>query len=588
MPDKLSKYSYASIKAIPSGEFVVGESYEIIYRHTFEAGGGGHFVFFKGDFSSEVANDPEEGVYLCLDEDPSGESYVLIRRLQGFICPHDFGAFGKEGVNDSTAIHAANNYAALVGLPLRFSNKTYFVGDASFVIEASKTSWFSDGLTLIKFSGFESRKKYAVRVVGSGSYVATVRLVKAFIKNIGIFANVQKGSELEGVGLELSGGTSATRLSSGSFDHISIQGFKTSVKFNDYCWKITLNNARLMWGVIETPSETQEFGENMVLRDCFIADTSGEFSRFNKGEWKFYGTSFDNAPFSSHNDAVLDFEGGHIENPLSQSSEPRFAEAYNFSSISFNATWIATNNRAIARPPFFCDTSVAKPSGLYFNTCKWVCYAEYDTREGGSNAGAMSHNFLVEGEGTVRSNNWTFLNWQDWLAIPLARSSNRLFNGDFERGDLRAWSVSEGLGGGTGIFEVNAVTGEGQRGAYCAEIRALHLGSHAFGGSLHQSIAVKPGDQIAGGLRLKSNWASVAGAGFFQVSLLYKSADGQLLLDKVVKKYNEQLSDWQYRQVGGIVPEGVSTVELTVIVLANEAAEDVSVWLDDAHITVYG
>ncbi|WP_096087115.1 hypothetical protein [Agaribacterium haliotis] len=582
----VEEMSYAQVKALSASVFRPGFVYALAYRDHPLAGGGGNFIYMPGDFSQLVKVDPLEGVYVRLNEDSDAERGVLVRQYHGAICPHWFGARGQDEFNDSAAIYAANDFAAHSARPLRFQNKTYYVGRASFDIQAFSTSWFSEGYCLIKFDGFAEDKNYALRVLGTDSYLSTVRLAKPFIANIGIFGTPTKNEEIEGVGVVLSGNSTETRLSSGSFDYLSVQGFRTALKFNDHCWKITFNNARLGWGIIETPNSIQDFGESMIFRDCFFYDTSGEFSEFRRGEWKFFGCSFDNAPIRASNDVILDVYGGHFENPKSKSEAPMFAEAYNEATIRLDGTWVGLNNRAVKAPPFLCMTKPGLPVGISFHNCKWICYDQYDVVEGGANGGELNHQFLVDGGGRVTARGWNFLNWRDWLAIPMSVSSNVLVNADFASGDLTGWAQAIAHLNGVGTFDVEITKSSGKGGTPCAELIATCQSGQAYGGTIQQSVSVRPGEQIAGGIWLKNNWDASNNAGLLIVSIVYKDAQGVVVNEIRYAPYTKMLSDWTYRRVGGIVPVGAVSAALRVEVHANIGQRHVTAWVDEAHLSV--
>ena len=184
---------------------------------------------------------------------------------------------------------------------------------------------------------------------------------------------------------------------------MSVQGFKRTFRFNDHCWKVSVNNCRTIGGYIETPSSTVDFGECMVLRDCFFADSSGQFSNFRKGEWRCFGTSFDNQPFATWSDTIFSMNQCHIENPNNQSTSVNFVESNSLSKIMIRDSWITTNNRALIKPPLTSNAPDTTTGGIFLDNVTWNMNGDYDPQGNG-----YAHNYIIGGTGRsgVKGMHW--------------------------------------------------------------------------------------------------------------------------------------------------------------------------------------
>lgn len=70
-------------------------------------GGEGVFDWLEGDFTSQVALDTQNGIYVPSDSDPTGENGVWRRRHNGSLNVKYFGAIGNGVADDTVAIQAA-------------------------------------------------------------------------------------------------------------------------------------------------------------------------------------------------------------------------------------------------------------------------------------------------------------------------------------------------------------------------------------------------------------------------------------------------------------------------------------------------
>ena len=549
------------------------------------AGGrSGTFEYLVGDYSAEVADDTLEGVYVELDS-VDASAGVLKRVLDGCVTLEMFGAVPNgtlaNASANSAAFLSAKTLAEAYDIAIDMAGRTYLFVGQSFVINVSKTQLISsNGKARMIFHSVGTGIPYAVKLIGMDSYTSTYKLTREFINHVDILSTAAKGSELDCAGLEL-GSTSATeRISSGSLSNFSIQGFKTTIRYRDNCWKIAHNNLRLMWGIIETPTAANDFGECMTFNDCFVADSNGVFSEFNKGEWKFFGTSFDNAPFRSNNDTIMDFFGSHVENPNSTSLTITFAEANDVSCINFHGSWITTNNRALQKPPFTSNVSLAKTGGIHFDKCTWNMNGDYEPKNYG-----YLHNFIIGGSGQSSCKGMHFLGYQNYFAQPISPSANMIANGNFETGTVSGWSIKDIGTEGSLVATVDTVNPHS--GTYAAKLTATYPGGGSVhGGELFQRLPVSGNDIVAGGIYYRNDWNPGSTDGLFQVILYFRTAMGELVEEFVEQRIQTLVESYGYIHVGKIVPIGACYCDVSIQVLSNLDAPLVNAWIDDVHVDV--
>lgn len=87
--------------------------------------GGGIFVWQNTDLSAEVASDPQMGIYVPPNSDPTGASGAWVRQYEGGVNVEWFGAKGDGVTDDSAALSACFSYAKTVGLAVKCGGSTY-------------------------------------------------------------------------------------------------------------------------------------------------------------------------------------------------------------------------------------------------------------------------------------------------------------------------------------------------------------------------------------------------------------------------------------------------------------------------------
>jgi hypothetical protein len=118
------------------------------YVFSLNAGGrSGTFDVVAGDFSTELAADTENGIYVGQADDPTALTKVARRRIESTINITWFGAVGDGTTDDTLAIQAACVYAdSLVGFRLDFDQ-------GSYKITVSSVLWPLEPTPLYTFSG---------------------------------------------------------------------------------------------------------------------------------------------------------------------------------------------------------------------------------------------------------------------------------------------------------------------------------------------------------------------------------------------------------------------------------------------------
>lgn len=81
--------------------------------YLFESGREGMFVFYSSDLSTEVAADPEEGVYVTPDSDATGVSGAWVRQFTKLSVEYFGASASATRAANTTAIQAAINFAQL-------------------------------------------------------------------------------------------------------------------------------------------------------------------------------------------------------------------------------------------------------------------------------------------------------------------------------------------------------------------------------------------------------------------------------------------------------------------------------------------
>ena len=508
---------------------------------------------------------------------PTTDGNTLVGMFpNGYVTPEHAGAAAAYNVYAGDKIAVANAVAAALNMPLVFFKPNYNMGTDSFIIDGFATSWEGRG-------GQPSRlywdsvpaEGYGLLIKGEDVYEANDRMAKSFITHLNLSGG-PKNSEFTASAIQIGTGASEDKVSCGSIDYVSVRGFKTTFEFTDYVWKFHITNSRTIGGVIKMPpsawNAAVDFGECMVIRDCFFADTSNTPVYFTRGEWHILGSSFNNIPIVTERDAIVYWEG-HIENPNNSLTTFKYVEVTGASLFCITKSWVPNNNRAFDEPYFISDATEGKTGGLIMRDCTYNMSGDYNVR----GSGYAPHDYLVDGVGRVAIQNPHYLGFVDYYIPPVSKYTNMMANGDCESSDMSVYHKREFLGGNATSSDLvlTSETVDGSItpnwGSRFGKIQVTYAGDGGLQGlEVGQYFACKPGDIYTGGVYIRNDWDASNDAGLFQVIIYYNDALGNRKLgDKVEARVETLQNDWQYVRIGGIVPKGCTNIRTCVQVLYN-------------------
>lgn len=587
-----SVFEAISADEIRLGELVETVSYLGDFADQKKAYGGNTYLKISGQsYTQDLCR------YIYTDD---GNTLVALFP-DGIVTPEQAGAKPVTTFNSGDAISVANAVATALRYPLIFKGQDYDCGSKSFKINVYRTRWEGqNGMgTYLKWNTVPENG-YAVQLYGEDVYEQNDRMSKPVFKGLNI-VGASKNNEYDADAIQFGGNTSSTKLSCCAVEKANIRGFKITFRYHDYTWKIHITQCRTIGGCIETPDEAWQgaldMGECMVIRDCFLADTSGKTSYFRRGEWKIIGTSFNNHPIEVLGGCIWTMMGSHIENPLNNSLTTKFVTVKGYARVVIRDTWITTNNRALIEPPLISEVPDDKTGGLFLDNVTWNMNDVYDPRGNG-----YDHQYIIGGSGRCGAKGMNYLNWQTYLAQPIAEWTNMLGNGGFEQGDTSGWSIRviDTSGGDNASCDLIAEATEDvpRGGSYVGKFTANYGGSGGVqGGELYQGVPCKSGDIITGGVYLKNDWDASDNNGLFQVIIYFFDASGNridfpdqygnTIQSYVPGRYQTHVEDWVYRQIGIIAPKGAARVEVCVQVLTNTATTtSINAWVDNFHVEV--
>lgn len=484
----------------------------------------------------------------------------------------EYGAFGDGVTDDTAAITAANTAAHAALKPLYFPPGVYKV-TGSFELDVTKSCWVAapgvqiSALTYPVSSGSVINDDISVKswpyllwIYSSAPYATSYKRTKVAVSNIQFVGGAQRSS-LDMSCLKI-GHNTYVGNSEFAIEHCAIFGFNTGIEFTKNAWKVYLNHLDIRWArksTILAPTNLTNFGENMVVRDCFIADS--EDVSIGKGEWHFYGCSFDNTPLRLTGDTKVFLHGCHFENPGSTTQNRRYIALENSEALcQMHGCHLVLNKPSSGNQESalieVVDANTEK--GLYISGLS-AFMASYYTPE--VNDG---HRLLVAGGGRVQMSG--FQSWNNNTSFYLiAKSLNLLCNGDMEL-DGNSHGVSDGWTK-TGAAKVSLDGTTFKEGSNSLKI-SCKAGETA---SVSQSFPVVIGQWITYGLWRK---AAIVGGGTLNVSLRFYTQDGTEIGNGYQSTNLTSNTDWTDKNSlickGMRVPVGAATGKLILTCTSND------------------
>lgn len=124
----------------------------MVSRTTVSDGGGGHFVWVAGDQSSNVTLDPNNGIWVPPNTDPTGTSGAWKRTNIDKVSVKWYGAVGDNSADDTDAVQAAIAGANSVSSKTVYFPAGTYKCDEQLILN-SGARWIGDGpaLSTVKF-----------------------------------------------------------------------------------------------------------------------------------------------------------------------------------------------------------------------------------------------------------------------------------------------------------------------------------------------------------------------------------------------------------------------------------------------------
>lgn len=490
-----------------------------------------------------------------------------------------YGAVGDGVANDATAIQAAITMAETYGGTVFIPNGIYNVGTASFSFDSRKTSIEGDSGTVLRWTGAPTAG-YAIRITAPG-YTYTTRYLgqREAISKLKLLGGGQT-SQFAGTGVLFYGAPGAP-LSQISATHITVQGFAKVVEYTDHVYKITLDEFYTQWGTVETPNTTVDFGETMVIQNSFFADFSGGQAAFRKGEWKLINTSFNNCVIRVTNDAVVDMNGMHPENPgASNGNNPYIWMDMEASVIMRGVHVIHNTPSGGARTvPLIQNDVTSVANGLVLIGCIFYCQANttYNT------APTYNHHMFVSGTGKIRALGCLYKSWTNAQYISLGYGAQVLRNGNFETGTIAGWTATSS-GGGTHTAISQAITKK--TGTYALDMYSTWASTTGYS-TVYQEFKVSPNDIVVGGSWFRADFSAAGASSMFATYLrFYDDSNAELQTDGYTSRTTTD-ADFVYKRYGAVAPAGATKCRV-MFDLRIQTSGSARVYVDDVLINIIG
>ncbi|RQW63441.1 hypothetical protein [Vibrio viridaestus] len=349
-----------------------------------------------------------------------------------------------------------------------------FEKEDSFDIYVESGGWYCSGNCKLIWNDSPT-SGYAVRIKGRFDYDSEYasRVNTSNFEPFSGFTIGEYNAQREGIGLQIGYADSLTSTSNGvvtskfKLSRINIFDFDDVIAFYPGVWACELEHVHTMGGSWTTPTNSADtdFGENIKISHCFIADnhsrlvdsTYGTVS-LNSGEWLFEGGSFDNMKVVIGGDACVKMNNPHFENPTSTSMNKRFLEVTGSHAYCvLNSPQIVIRDTYIFSNLFYCvsgDWSADNDGdgykdrfpfsgGLVMNAPCYQSRAKYRPDMASRVAETLGTSFdsddtlaLIGGSGRIYCNSGAYVNslFSSNKPIPLSQSlsGGSISNSNFE------------------------------------------------------------------------------------------------------------------------------------------------------------
>lgn len=498
-----------------------------------------------------------------------------------------------------------------------------FSADASFQVYVESGGWFCSGNCQLIWSEAPSAG-YAVNVLGrydSDTEYSTRVDDSHYQPLIGITIG-EYGNQVEGVGLKLGyadtwgSSTGAVVTSKFKIDRVNVFDFDTVVQFWTGVWACDLN-INTMGGSWETPTYFNglDFGENIKLNHCFIADNhtrlvDGKMGQvtFSAGEWIVHGGSFDNMRVEVAGDSIVKMVTPHFENPSSTAKNKVFLAVTGLHAYCvIDSPTIAIRDTEIYSTLFYCvagDDANRYPwsGGLVIKSPSYQSKSQYRPdlspyKEIEDSATYESDGYLelVSGGGRVYLEGGVHINslHYSYAPIPVARNlvGKSLYNHSFDAdvvGESPSGWVVDSDAPNTGVAEIS--DDDSWVGDQCLKTTVDYNGGETWNSShVYQELDCPNGALVLANIKCKwvtelTNDATGDITGEILVSLDFYDRQGNYLSTGWSESFDvdgDSSSDydgWQTAILTGHAPAGASAVRMKLVSYSTSDSADKKIY----------
>ena len=531
--------------------------------------------------------------------------------------------FNDSILTDSQMVHKANDYCqdSANRNRLVFENKLDFDFEAadSFIIYVEGGGWFCADMCALRWNDSPT-EGFAVNIQGryTDSTGINTRLNDSNFRPMEGFTIGASGQQRLGVGLKLGyadawqSAVGAVITSKWVISRINVFEFDDVIEFWTGTWACELHRVNTIGGSWKTPSffVGLDYGENIKLNDCFIADNhirlvDGEPGSvvFSAGEFVLYGGSFDNMKVEIAGDATVKMFGAHFENPFSTAKNKRFLEVTGLDAYCvLESPTIVIRNTVIYSNLFYCVAGTPgspKPyaGGLVINNPSYnsneLVRPDLASRQGIVDATTYDGDDyleLVGGGGRIYCStaniNSLFVNFNP---IPISRNlvGKSIYNHSFDIDALGAsptgWVV-DAVSPFTGLAVIS--DDYAWVGTKSLKTTADYNGGATFNSSkVHQDIDCKNGNFVIGNIKLRwdvelTNGATGPITGTINIELKFIDRMGNEISSAGFKTHNVtgnsagDTFDWFMDRFTATAPAGTDSVRLEMVTFSTSDSAD--------------